>query len=217
MLVTCWSAKGGSGCSVVAATLALAWSRAGDEVLLVDAHGDLPGVLGLAQPEGEGLREWAVAGDAVPADGLARLETDAGNRLSLVPSGNGALDDVGRVSLLARLLAAGGRTVVVDAGLVPATPALSPLVTEARHALLVTRACYLALRRLATQTLRPSGVVLVAEPGRALDATDVEAVAEAPVVASVGVDPAVARAVDAGLLSSRLPRLLERAVRPVRG
>jgi hypothetical protein len=55
--------------------------------------------------------------------------------------------------------------------------------------------------------------VLLAEPGRALDATDVESVIGAPVVAQVSVDPAVARAVDAGLLASRLPRGLERALR----
>ena len=34
----------------------------------------------------------------------------------------------------------------------------------------------------------------------------------APVVAEVGVEPAVARAVDAGLLATRLPRSLERAL-----
>ena len=77
----------------------------------------------------------------------------------------------------------------------------------------MTRACYLALRRAADPPLRPSGVVLVTEPGRALDRTDVEQVVGAPVRAEVAVDPAVARAVDAGLLASRLPRGLERALR----
>lgn len=51
------------------------------------------------------------------------------------------------------------------------------------------------------------------EPGRALDRTDVETVVGAPVQAEVPLDPAVARAVDAGLLASRLPRGLERALR----
>jgi hypothetical protein len=53
-------------------------------------------------------------------------------------------------------------------------------------------------------------VVLLTEPGRSLSRHDVEDCIGAPVVAEVAVDPAVARAVDAGLLASRLPRGLER-------
>ncbi len=79
------------------------------------------------------------------------------------------------------------------------------VAARSTHSLLVTRACYLALRRAADPPLRPSGVVLVTEPGRALDRTDVEQVVGAPVRAEVAFDPAVARAVDAGLLASRLP------------
>jgi hypothetical protein len=63
--------------------------------------------------------------------------------------------------------------------------------------------------------LRPSGVVLVAETGRCLDVTDVEQVVGVPVVARVDVEPSVARAVDAGLLASRVPRGLARALRSV--
>lgn len=85
----------------------------------------------------------------------------------------------------------------------------------ADRSLLVTRACYLALRRAVSAPIRPTGVVLVAEPGRALRATDVEAAVGAPVVATVAVDPAVARAVDAGLLTARLPRLMERDLRRI--
>lgn len=77
---------------------------------------------------------------------------------------------------------------------------------------LVTRPCYLALRR-AMHTARPDGVVLITEPGRALDASDVAEVVGAPIRAEVATDPAVARAVDAGLLASRLPRTLTRSLR----
>jgi hypothetical protein len=87
------------------------------------------------------------------------------------------------------------------------------VAARSTHSLLVTRACYLALRRALDPPLRPSGVVLVTEPGRALDRGDVERVVGAPVRAEVGFDPAVARAVDAGLLVSRLPRGLERSLR----
>jgi hypothetical protein len=79
--------------------------------------------------------------------------------------------------------------------------------------LLVLRPCYLALRRAVAAPFRPSGVVLVREPGRALTRRDVEAVLGVPVRAEVDVDPAIARAVDAGLLTARLPRGLERALR----
>jgi len=49
-------------------------------------------------------------------------------------------------------------------------------------------------------------VVLVRDPGRAVRSADVAVVVGAPVVAEVAVDPAVARAVDAGLARTRLPR-----------
>ena len=61
--------------------------------------------------------------------------------------------------------------------------------------------------------LRPSAVVLVEEPGRALTNHDVEEIVGVPVTVEIGLDPAIARAVDAGLLASRLPRSLERALR----
>ena len=56
-------------------------------------------------------------------------------------------------------------------------------------------------------------MILVSEPGRALGAGDVEDVLGVPVRAEVAVEPSVARAVDAGLLTTRLPRSLERALR----
>jgi hypothetical protein len=77
--------------------------------------------------------------------------------------------------------------------------------------LLVTRGCYLALRRAVRQTTRPAGVVLVEEPGRALGANEVAEVIGAPIVARVPVRPAIARAVDAGVLAARLPAALDLA------
>lgn len=215
MLVTCWSAKGGAGCSLVAAALSLTWARAGHDVLLVDTGGDLPAVLGIGDPDGPGLADWIAAGPDVPADGLARLEVAAGPRLALIPRGAAAVDDGERLRVLAGLLATASRPVVVDAGRIDDRSPLVALVTEARHSLLVTRPCFLALQRLSRLSVRPTGVVLVNEPGRALDRSDVEDVAGAAVTAEMMIDPAVARAVDAGLLSSRLPRLLERTLRPV--
>ena len=61
--------------------------------------------------------------------------------------------------------------------------------------------------------IAPSSVVVIDEPGRALSAHDVSEVLGVPVAATVPIDAAVARAVDAGLLTTRLPRSLERALR----
>lgn len=89
-----------------------------------------------------------------------------------------------------------------------------------RSPLLVTRACYLALGRWQQmEAPRPDGVVLVTETGRPLDRGDVERVIGAPVKVEMPVDPAMARAIDSGLLVDRLPRAAERAfskVSPVR-
>jgi hypothetical protein len=80
---------------------------------------------------------------------------------------------------------------------------------EGGTTLLVTRGCYLALRRAVRQSVRPSGVILVEEPGRALGAQEVAEVIGAPIVARVPVRPAIARAVDAGVLAARFPAALE--------
>lgn len=69
------------------------------------------------------------------------------------------------------------------------------------HRYLVTTACYLALRAAAHHPA--DGVVLLTEADRALSARDVTHSIGADVVATVPRDPAIARAVDAGLLVSR--------------
>ena len=213
MLVACWSAKGGSGTTVVAVALALHHARSTD-VLLVDLAGDVPGALGLPEPDGPGLTGWLSAPDDVPADALARLEVAARPGLSVLPRGAGRLTAGDRLDVLAAMLASGSRPVIADCGVVTGSDdGTAPIARVATHSLLVTRACYLALKRAAALPLRPSGIVLVTEPGRALQRQDVEEVVGAPVRAEVALDPAVARAVDAGLLGTRVPRGLDRAVR----
>lgn len=213
MLWSCWALKGGQGTTVVTAALGLTLARAGHDVLLVDLAGDLPAALGLAEPDGPGVTDWLAAGDDVPADGLGRIERTVAPGLALLPRGGGPLGPPGRVEAL---LAAvdDARLTVVDCGVVgPGDDPAAVAAARATRSILVTRPCYLALRRASSPPLRPSEVVLVTEPGRALDRADVEAVVGAPVRAEVPLDPAVARAVDAGLLASRLPRGLERSLR----
>jgi Mrp family chromosome partitioning ATPase len=220
VVIICWSAKGGSGTSVVAALLALTRAERDRDVLLVDLAGDLPAVLAVASAGAPGVAEWLADSDA-PAEALTRLELVVAPRLSLLPLGIGPLDGGARGELLASLLRADGRDVVVDAGTLepdgPSGPA--PLqrmfASSAEQSLLVIRPCYVALQRALRVDVRPTGVVLVDEEGRALDERDVHQVLGVDIAAVLPVDPSVARAVDAGLLASRVPRRARRALRCV--
>ena len=212
MLVACWSVKGGVGTSVVAASFALLLARrVPSGAVLADIAGDAPAVLGMPEPDTPGLAAWLAAGDDVPADGLARLEVAAAPGLSLLPRGSGPLAS-DRATVLASLLDRGPRPVVVDCG--RAERVAVAIVGGAQRSVLVIRPCYLALRRAMASPLRPSEVVVVREPGRSLSRHDIESALGAPVRAEIEADPAVARAVDAGLLMARrLPRSLERGLR----
>jgi MinD superfamily P-loop ATPase len=211
MLVACWSVKGGVGTTVVASSLALLLARrATSGVVLADLAGDASAVLGMPEPDTPGLAGWLAAGDGVPADGLARLEIEVAPGLVLLPRGLGPLEP-DRATVLASLLDRGPRPVIVDCGRAERVAAV--VVGGAQRSILVTRPCFLALRRAMASPLRPSEVVIVREPGRSLSRHDIEGAVGAPVRAEIEADPAVARAVDAGLLAGRLPRSLERGLR----
>lgn len=224
-MICCWGAKGGSGTSVVAAAVALAAARRPSGALLVDLCGDQPVLLGLREPGGPGVADWLVRGAEAPPDALGRLEMPVTDGLQLLPRGSWdgpAPDPSGtQLAVLVSMLRAERRVVVVDVGC-PAVPgegadppwavAGSVLAGSAAASVLVVRPCYLALRRAVAVGVRPTGVVVVSEPWRALRAGDVAQAVGAPVLAEVPVDAAVARVVDAGLLTSRLPRSLERSL-----
>jgi hypothetical protein len=208
VLIACWSAKGGSGTTAVSAALALQLARkSAAGAVIADLAGDVPAVLGLPDPAGPGLADWFRAGSTVPVDALERLEVEAAPRLRLLPRGDGELGEAGRAGVLAGLLAGDARPVVVDCGRLESEPG-RVIAAEATVSLLVTRACYLSLRRAAAAPIRPSGVVLLTEHGRCLGRRDVEEVLGVPVRAEIKVEASVARAIDAGLLASRLPRPL---------
>ena len=208
MLVACWSVKGGVGTTVVAAAVALHLAR-GDApgVVLADLAGDAPAVLGLPEPASPGLAGWLSAGEEVPADALARLEIEVAPGLRLLARGCGELP-AERADVLAAVLDRSPRTSVVDCGRDGGSVA-SALIGRAQQSLLVIRPCYMALRRAMQSPVQPTGVVVVNEPGRVLSAADVGQAARAPVVAVVEIDPSVARLVDSGLLTGRLPRSLD--------
>ena len=208
MLISCWSAKGGSGTTVVAAAIALALART-TPTTLVDFGGDLPAVLGLPEADRSGLADWLSACPDVPTDALDRIAVPVGPGLTLLPRGK-PLEPGSGAALLGAL--GGDGTVVADCGVIEADRPSWALAAEADLSLLVVRNCYLALRRAIKLRLRPSGIVLVVEPGRALHRKDFEDALEVPVRSEILWDESVARAVDAGLLASRLPRSLQRAV-----
>ncbi len=228
-----WSAKGGVGTTVVAAAVALGSARS-RSTLLVDLGGDVELLFGRA-PARAGISRWLEA-ENPPPDALSRLEVDLAPNLSLLPWGHEpgrgrpdnelGLDDGGaqppasvplpareqRAGLLAGLVDVDDRTVVVDLGTrstAPTQPATvaAELLRFAARSTLVTRACYLAIRA-AQPWPRPDEVVVVARQSRALRSADVAAAIGAPVVREIRWDPAVARAVDAGIFGSRTPRLL---------
>ena len=244
-MICCWSAKGGSGTSVVAAALSVAAARRPPGSLLVDLCGDQPAMLGLRQPEGPGVLDWLADGVNAPPDALARLEIDVIPGLRLLAAGsaddpnpdpnpnpgtaadndrdgrggrhNRDRDRRDQARLLATLLGSERRQVVVDAGRIDgwSESGARVLAASASVSLLVVRPCYLALRRVVASRVRPTAVVVVTEPWRALTSADVADVVGAPVVAEIAVEGSVARSVDAGLLATRLPRLLDRALREV--
>lgn len=200
------SAKGGSGATVVAASIALANAAS----TLVDLTGDATASFGVPTEAGPGVADWLRSG-APPA----RLdECMLAERPRLLPWEGAAHVSPGDVErgrwqqLLewaARRELLDGAPVVIDAG---------PFTVELRHAatgadvrltvVVVTRPCYLALRRSAGP--RADLVVLVTEPGRSLGERDVERSLGAPVAAALAWDPAIARAVDAGLSNVAVPR-----------
>jgi hypothetical protein len=211
MLQVCWSPKGGSGTSVVAAALAVQSAAAGHETLLVDLAGDQSAIFGV--DGGDGIGDWFAAADDVGPDALRWLEVDVGDRLRLLRTGRASAGrwSPERMAVAMALFEADLDLVVVDGG------RQNGCGLPARAAtVVVTRACYLGVRRVADALgdrapRDRARIVVIEEPGRALSRRDIEA-ALGGVDVVLPWDPAVARAVDAGLLASRVPRSL----RPLR-
>lgn len=219
MLTACWSVKGGSGTTVVAASLVLALAGAGRAVVAADFAGDLALALGAPARRESGVSDWLAAGPSVPGDSLARIAEEVAPGVTLVGAGSDAAVVAGADASAGARLAEGlralrvGAPVVADCGRM-APGAVSAFVESADRSLLVVRPCYLALSR-AVKAPRPTAVVLVTERRRALSARDVEDVLGVPVVAEIAWDPEIAHAVDTGLLAQALPRPLSDAMRRV--
>ena len=179
MITILSSPKPGSGVSTTAALLALA-VRHDTPTHLVDLCGDQPALFGL-----------------VPRPGAT---VNPAKRLTIHDLTDTSLDEQATtIDRLAQL----GEHVFIDAG-TPDQPIHDglPAGTVRRW---ILRPCYIALRRVATYTVRPDEVILLAEPGRSLTAHDIAAITSAPVTATIDINPHIARATDAGLLCTRPP------------
>ena len=206
MIVACWSPKPGSGTSVVTCALATMWSRRGRGALLVDLGGDAAAIMGRPTPP-LGL------GDILSGTGGHRLgdvSVPVDDRLDLIAPGL-APTPVAHHPLWNRLTvelsdrSRDGDLVFVDVG-DGDVPGWLRDVTH--HTVLVIRPCYLALRRAVEHPRAgdlADSVIVVSETDRALSARDVAGVLNRPVVAEIPVHPDIARRVDAGLLTTRLP------------
>jgi hypothetical protein len=163
----------------------------------------------MSEPASEGLSEWLSATDHPGADALNNLMLPVTAHLGVIPRGRNiivpSLVNPDRLRDLALVVAESDLPTIVDAGSGAST---IPIIEYATRSLLIIRPCYLALRRASLLTTPPHGVIVITEPGRALGVHDVESVVGAPVLAEIPFDPAIARAVDAGLLAGRVPTLL---------
>ena len=195
-VTVCASPKGGQGCTTIAAALAVLAARSSQPTLLLDTRGDVAAILGVSDPAAASTVADAIANAVEPCDRL-RVVSVTGDQI-----------DADAISAISELVAAGHR-VIVDTGndhdVLHRFDPLSP------HRLLVTRPCYLALRRAIGVPFVPDHVVLISEHQRCLTERDVSLALALPVT-SVPYDPAIARAIDAGLLAARLPRCLANAI-----
>ena len=173
--------KGGAGTSTVAVAFAARLAAQGRRVLVMGHDSDaLAAIMGLPPVNGDQRGSIIHVGDFANAD-----------RLPLALAVLDTCDTDWSVSVFAGQYRA-------DVCVLDGTD------VEADRTYLVMRGPdYLTLRAACSNRPKVDGVVLVQEVGRALSAEDVTAVLGLPVLVTLPVDPAISRAVDAGVLVSR--------------
>lgn len=186
-----FTTKGGQGCSTAAAGLAHQASEAGNNTLLVDISpgGDMAALLGILD------------GTTEVKDNLTLRTIDPDH----LPTGNmfgrSLSDAINRKPIPDIVVDVDYDIVVIDWG------TTSPIHLTIPHTkLLVTKACYLSLRSFTKKAVSADGIILLSDPSRALQDVDVESATGAKIVAKVPHDERIARTIDAGLLTVRLPR-----------
>lgn len=104
--------------------------------------------------------------------------------------------------------------IIVDAGEIARTKkeALDALLAHADRSMLLVKSCFLNVHAAIGSGHRVDGLVVLGDQERRISNDDIAAALGNNVHASIAVLPAVARAVDAGLLGSRLPRSFSRSL-----
>lgn len=208
MFIIFTSPKNGNGVTVTAASYALLSAIRGTRTVLIDLCGDQPAALGMQEPSESGVNDWLSETSSGDASQLLTLGRECMGGLLVVHSGSRFISGEPRWSALADAISSLPYTVIIDAG-VGQLP--TQLTESATKVITVVKPCYLTLRR-ATQLPTPSSVFVVKEDGRALTVKDVGHVLNAPIDAEIPYEPAIGRAVDAGLLPSRAEQLLGRHI-----
>ena len=204
MITVFTSSKGGSGTTVTASSCALQSAQLHGSAVLIDLCGDVPAALGMSEPSSEGINEWLAENQTADGEALILLGTTIDTGLIVIHRGNKFVEGQPRWADLAAVIQRLPMPVFIDAG-----SAYLPdeIRMVAHNVFLVTRACYLSLRR-AIQLPQPTGVIFIEEDGRALTSKDVTSVIRAPLVASIPITGHIARAVDAGLLVKRMSQTI---------
>jgi MinD-like ATPase involved in chromosome partitioning or flagellar assembly len=205
-IITMHAPKGGQGVTTITAALGILNAQAGHRTLLIDTGGDLPAILGKPESLSLGLAEYLIS----PNITLDDITINIGENLDIVTRGTGPI----AFTTYTYGLVIGGLgdydTVIIDAG-----TCADEWNLHADRNVFVTRPCYLAVRRAIHLPQRPTEVVYMAEPGRALSAHDIEVVLGVPIAATVPVDIDTARIIDAGILGSRMPQHMSRSLAAV--
>lgn len=197
------SPKGGNGTTVTAAAYALLSAHRNVRTVIVDLCGDIPAVLGMPEPNGTGANEWLSESASGGSSSLMSCGIEAEPNLLVIPRGSQFVEGEPRWAALATFITESPHNVVVDAGVTALPTALRECGATIAT---VVRPCYLTLRRGVTLP-RPVTAYIVNEEGRALTVNDVVHVLGASNHTVVPHSAAIARAVDAGLLSSRVDQL----------
>lgn len=202
------SPKGGNCTTVTASAHALLSAQRGTTTLLIDLCGDVPSVVGMIEPDTAGINDWLTESNTSDAESMVRLGTPYTDGLVVLHRGNRFVDGAPRWSALADAIKEIPHTVYIDAG----TGFIPDEFLDALDTVtMVTRPCYLSLKK-ATRMRKPTNVCVIREDGRALTVGDVGNVVGAPIAAVIPYEPAISRAVDAGLLASRAEQLLGRHI-----
>lgn len=197
------SPKGGNCTTVTVVAHALLSAQRGQRTLLIDLCGDIPSVVGMVEPDTPGINDWLYESNTSDAEAMVRLGSPHTDGLVVLHRGSRFVDGQPRWEALAAAVREIPHTVFIDAGtgFVP-----HDFLDSVDTVTLVTRPCYLSLKK-AVRMRKPTNVCVIQERDRALTVDDVAHVIGAPVTTMVPWEAGISRAVDAGLLPSRVDQL----------